>query len=326
MSKVTDSPIIILMATYNGEKYLTEQLESIRSQTYTNWILYIRDDGSTDKTIDILKQYTEKDKRIKLIKDDLKNLGQCQNFNELMKKAKLLSAKYVMFADQDDVWEPEKIELSLNCIKSKEVESNAIQPCLVYTNYNKVDKDLNFIQKRFGHEVKKEDLNIANKLFVQNWILGCTMIINHALLSSSLEISKEAENHDHWIAIVAALTGKVIYLDRPTLDHRIHERNVTTSMKTTKFSSRAARLIKRYKNNALLFEKRQKLLHAVTLQIKKIEMFKGETKENIESYYDLLNLQGIKAVHHARKNQFVATSKMQTLLFYVQLLIRPKYK
>ncbi|MHB9334492.1 glycosyltransferase, partial [Fusobacterium polymorphum] len=99
--------IEILMATYNGEKYVGEQIDSIIHQTYKNWKLLIRDDNSTDKTLEILKEYEKKDKRIKIIEDKKGNLGFVKNFEELLNNSK---EDWVMFSDQDDYWLENKIE------------------------------------------------------------------------------------------------------------------------------------------------------------------------------------------------------------------------
>ena len=107
----------ILLATYNGEKFLKEQINSLLDQSYKNWKLLIRDDMSTDCTMAILSDYISKyPDKIKLLKSN-KRLGPCQSFNYLLQKS---DSDYVMFCDQDDIWLPEKIELSLKKMRSLE--------------------------------------------------------------------------------------------------------------------------------------------------------------------------------------------------------------
>ena len=106
--------IEILMATYNGEKYIGEQINSIINQTYTNWNLLIRDDGSKDKTLNIIKKYEKMDNRIILIRDNKDNLGFVKNFEELLKKSR---TEFVMFSDQDDYWLENKIEKYVEVIE-----------------------------------------------------------------------------------------------------------------------------------------------------------------------------------------------------------------
>ena len=100
--------IAILMATYNGEKYLKEQIDSIMNQTNHDWTLYIQDDGSKDKTLDIIKSYS--DERIVWVDNGLTRQGCCMNFMSLLNK---VESSYYMFCDQDDVWLPEKVQISI---------------------------------------------------------------------------------------------------------------------------------------------------------------------------------------------------------------------
>lgn len=311
--------IAILMATYNGENYISEQVESIISQTYTNWELIIRDDGSTDNTLEILSRYQKIDKRIRIIKDDVGNLGQCLNFNELMKHVKKHS--YIMFSDQDDVWEKNKIEASINAIKGLENTCKKNTPVLVYTNYDVSDSQLNYrkrVYKQNHYEIKHA---IASRLLVQNWIMGCTMIINNKLLKDSIDIPIEAENHDNWIALIASLTGEIGYLDDVTMIHRVHSTNVTTRSDTSKFSNRINRVMKRFQDNEASFDKREVLSHLLK---KQIGLTDHDQNKMLNQYQHLLEIRGIHSVFYAFKNKFYAVNKLQTTLFYVQLFKRAK--
>ena len=212
--------VAVLLATYNGEKYIEEQLKSILDQDFKNFTLFIRDDGSNDGTLDILSKYLNEDKRIKLISDEHSNTGQLRNFSALMDYATKYS--YVFFSDQDDIWNENKISVSLSELKKKENISQG--PLLLFTNYKNFFSDSNEEVQVYNDKNKFYTKN----LFVQNWIMGCTVVINQELLIASLNIPQNAENHDNWIANVAATVGKVHYTDVETMKHRIHENNVTT--------------------------------------------------------------------------------------------------
>ena len=108
------------MATYNGEKYLREQIDSILKQTFKDWKLIMRDDGSKDRTIEILNEYEKKDKRIKVLQDNKGNLGVAKNFEELLKNS---SGEYVMFSDQDDYWMENKIEKYIKVLEKLDKEN-----------------------------------------------------------------------------------------------------------------------------------------------------------------------------------------------------------
>ena len=104
------------MATYNGEKYLYEQIESILNQSYKNWILLIRDDKSEDSTVSIIEEYEKKDSRIRLLRDRKGNLGFVKNFEELLKNSQ---EEFIMFSDQDDYWEKDKIKNYIEILQKR---------------------------------------------------------------------------------------------------------------------------------------------------------------------------------------------------------------
>lgn len=211
--------IEILMATYNGEKYVSEQIDSLLNQTFKDWSLLIRDDNSKDETLNIIKSYVEQyPNKIKLINDNKGSLRAKDNFLELLK---LSTADYIMFCDQDDVWLPRKIEITLK--KMKEVENG---PTLIHTDLKVVDKNLNIIsdsmwklQKLFPE--KKE----YNYLIVQNNITGCTMMINRELAKLSTGKFPNGIMHDWIIGIIASLKGNISYVNEGTILYRQHGNN-----------------------------------------------------------------------------------------------------
>ena len=134
-----EEKVDVLLATYNGEKYLKEQIDSILNQTYQNINLIISDDNSNDSTRKILEEYKKIDNRIKIYLQD-KNLGYIKNFEFLLTK---VESNYYMLSDQDDVWLPEKIEKSMKTLKEKNAD-------LVFGDLEVVDEKLNTIYPSFG--------------------------------------------------------------------------------------------------------------------------------------------------------------------------------
>ena len=134
-----EEKVDVLLATYNGEKYLKEQIDSILNQTYQNINLIISDDNSNDSTRKILEEYKKIDNRIKTYLQD-KNLGYIKNFEFLLTK---VESNYYMLSDQDDVWLPEKIEKSMKTLKEKNAD-------LVFGDLEVVDEKLNTIYPSFG--------------------------------------------------------------------------------------------------------------------------------------------------------------------------------
>ncbi|BCN32043.1 glycosyltransferase family 2 protein [Anaeromicropila herbilytica] len=216
------STIGIIMATYNGEKYLTEQIESILSNTYTNWKLSIYDDGSTDSTLSIIADYEKRyPDKIKGYQNP-KNLGVKLNFLHALKNS---NEDYVMCCDQDDVWLPEKIQLTYQ--KMLELEKKyPNKPNTVYTDAKIVDENLNVMQSSFyktsNLDVRKVDLP---HLLMENKLLGCTIMVNKEVITK-LEIPQNLRMHDWWIGLLSACFGNIAFLKQPTILYRQHAANV----------------------------------------------------------------------------------------------------
>ena len=212
--------IDILMATYNGKKYLKEQIESILNQTYTEFNLLISDDASTDNTMEILKQYAIKDTRIKIFKNE-NNQGLIRNFESLLNK---VTCKYYMLADQDDIWNKDKIEKSIK--KIEDTNSN-----LVFCDLEVVDSNLNLIhnsywkQKGFYNRIIKH--NGFDALYLNNYITGCTIIAKSEILKNILPLPKDAKYliHDYWIALMSSNNGNISYINEQLIKYRQHEKN-----------------------------------------------------------------------------------------------------
>ncbi len=218
---VTMNKIIILLSTYNGEKYLKAQLDSLFSQSYKDFKLIARDDGgSSDKTLEILKSYD-----IELLPSN-ENLGVKSSFETLLKYAfENSDADYFMFCDQDDVWNQNKVELTLQ--KMYEMEKlYKNTPILVHTDLEVVDENLHTINPSFMKlQNLNEKKNRLNNLLIQNTITGCTAMINRDLAKLCLPMSSNAIVHDWWVGLVASYFGKIGYLQQSTIKYRQHTSN-----------------------------------------------------------------------------------------------------
>lgn len=219
----------IVLPVYNGEKYIREQIESIIGQTYPYWRLLIRDDGSSDNTVAIIKEYGLKyiDK-IHVIEDDKRNLGVTNNSFEI---CKYIQSDYIMFCDQDDVWLENKVELLLKYMIRAE-QKYGIMPLLVHSDAVVVDKDLKVINRSFT-ELAGFNRNMSNlsNLLQFNIIQGSTSIFNRELLiklrrlSNCENVSKKTY-HDWWCALVASAFGKIIFCNKQLMLYRQHGKNL----------------------------------------------------------------------------------------------------
>ena len=216
---IENKKIDILMATYNGEKYLAEQIDSIICQTYKNWNLLIRDDGSSDNTFKILKEYEKKDDRIKIIKDKKGNLGIAKNFEELLK---ISSSELIMFSDQDDVWKKDKIKIMLKYVGN----SDLIISDAIVTN-----EKLECISESLFCLVKSKNGIIKN--VIKNTYYGCCMLFKRKILEEVLPIPNNKEIvHDLWIGLISEKYYKVKFIDEKLIYFRRHSNNVTTINKS----------------------------------------------------------------------------------------------
>jgi len=223
-----NDPLIgILLATYNGGKYLKAQIDSILQQTYSNWVLLIHDDGSNDDTVSIIHEYNNKyEDKITYIDDNKQFKNAKMNFDHLFQYAKkYYNFDYIMFADQDDVWLSTKIEKTLKKMKNFDKNNKNIPICL-YTDLIVVDKNLNIIEKSFWKYQKINPMhNSLNRIIVQNVVTGCTIMLNQKAIEIINNIPKQAIVHDWWIALVISAFGKLIPLHETTLLYRQHGLN-----------------------------------------------------------------------------------------------------
>jgi glycosyltransferase involved in cell wall biosynthesis len=226
--------IAILLSTYNGERYLKQQLDSLFCQTFSDFVLYVRDDGSSDSTMDILLEYERKYTNIVIYKDTENNKGACMSFMWLLQK---VEADYYMFCDQDDVWFPSKVQLTLDSIRSEECRSDNVA-VLVHTDLIVTNSTLSIICKSLWENDKTNPLKITRKfLRLVNYITGCTMLFNRKARDLAIIDTKHILMHDFWIGIcVDSSNGVIVSLPVPTIYYRQHSNNaVGASYKRYKF-------------------------------------------------------------------------------------------
>ena len=232
---INKNTIAICMATYNGELFLAQQLDSILAQTYQDWILFIRDDHSTDSTAQILRQYTElyPDKLV-LIDDASLTGGSAQkNFAAILHRvSQRYTFPYFMFADQDDVWLENKIELCIRLMQQNEGDRTI--PILVHTDLTVVDRDLGVLGKSFfDYRALNPNATDLRHLLIQNNATGCTMLWNSALNRLIDLSSDDVAMHDWWVTLTASAFGKILCVKEPTMLYRQHGNNVVGATRVT---------------------------------------------------------------------------------------------
>lgn len=249
--------IDILLSTYNGERFLSEQIDSILDQTIKDWHLYIRDDGSKDTTVSIIAEYVKNypSKITWINESEIVNCGCIKSFEALLASSK---SDYFMFCDQDDVWLPNKIETTFNTILEAEKNNSGI-PIFVHTDVKVVDVNLNVKEEsflkllRFPHSIISTNKHYA-MLF--NYITGCTVMGNAKAREVALPFPNFIDMHDSWIARKTILEGgKVVTLFKATMLYRQHGNNVLGAGNKMSIKKRMIGFVNAYKQYSLLFKK-----------------------------------------------------------------------
>ena len=220
----------ILMATYNGGRYLRNQLLSLQQQTYEDWTLLVRDDGSTDDTVHILREFAKSDNRINIVEEDSgKHLGPGRNFLGLTKYS---TSEYVIFCDQDDIWFEKKLEILVD-FAEKYFVSNI--PCLVYCDaygYSDAEGIITIDSVSLNHAK-----NLREFLFFNAGYQGSSMLFNDKLCKMSAEYRGDYfYMHDDVVSLLAHCFGHVYFLPKKLMLYRQHASKFTRNIDTSIYS------------------------------------------------------------------------------------------
>ena len=242
-----DIKVDIVLASYNGEKFIKEQVQSILAQTHSNFNLIISDDNSSDKTKEIVEGLREVDNRIQVVNNNgIK--GVVGNFNNGLKYT---TSNYIMFSDQDDYWLNDKVEKMLALI----VDNEGDEPALAFSDLEVVDQNLVTIHKSYYISNSLSPINNTKSQFLlwRSTCYGCSVIFNRRLFSSAGLVPDYASMHDHWYAYNASILGKVLYHPDATIKYRQHDNNVVGSHDTGLLSKllRIKKTFKSIKKNVI---------------------------------------------------------------------------
>jgi glycosyltransferase involved in cell wall biosynthesis len=228
--------ITVLMATYNGQRFLAEQLDSLLAQTRLPDRIVIQDDQSTDATPAILDRYQRAhpgliERRLNPVNSG----GSAANFMSAMTG---LRDDYLMLCDQDDVWLPDKIASSYALIRQMEQRWGTACPCLMHTDLQVVGEDLRPISASFKADTfANYDRTTLRDQIIQNTATGCTVMYNRALAELITEVPRDMVMHDWWISLIAAAFGQIDHLDTAPILYRQHGANQigVTDMRTWRY-------------------------------------------------------------------------------------------
>ena len=269
----------ILLGTYNGATFLVEQINSILNQSFTDWKLIIRDDGSSDGTTEIVLDYQSKyPEKITVLENTNENLGVILNFSQLLEAS---HAPYIMFCDQDDIWLAEKVELTLTKMLAIE-KLNPKIPLLVHTDLKVVDDNLDILSDSYwSYQGIDPNYDTLNRLLIQNVITGCTVMINKQLAHLALPIPSTVIMHDWWLGLVATSSGQIHHLKLPTVLYRQHDNN-DTGATAFNFNTILTQL-----HNLSNLNLHKYIFQAKSLLSRYETTLKSEQKELLEAFIDI---------------------------------------
>lgn len=304
----------ILMSTYNGQQFLSEQIRSIKEQSYTDWTLFIRDDGSSDNTKEILKDFERQDSRIHIIDSDKSdNLGVIKSFHKLVNHDR---ADFYFFSDQDDVWLPNKLELSL-----KEAQNYpADLPLMVYMDLKVVNQDLEIMTE----SMVKSQSHHANTELVQelteNTVTGGVAMINHTLA----EMWQETDDilmHDWYLALLASAFGNLVFIDQPGELYRQHSDNVLGARTLSK-------RFKKWVRPHILFAVYWDLIKNSQIQARHLLQMplSQSNRELIEAFVTIMDKPMLERFRILRKYGLRKNNAFHTLVFTTLIVTKFAYK
>lgn len=304
----------ILMSTYNGEKYLEEQIQSIQAQTYKDWQLLIRDDASTDGTTDIIKKYAAEDLRIHWINEgEAVNLGVVESFYKLVYHE---LADLYFFSDQDDVWLEDKLETQITAFNHEPAD----QPTMVYMDLTVVDQDLNVINQ----SMVRTQSGHANTQLVQemteNTVTGGVSGINHALAQLWTE-TDGIIMHDWYLALLATALGKLIYIDQAGELYRQHSNNVLGARTLSK-------RVKNWIRPQYLVAKYWWLIKSTQIQaaLLKNKPINDHQKVLIDQFVTIMDQPFSKRLQLLRENGYAKNKLFHTIVFKTLILTKIGYR
>ena len=222
--------ISVLLATYNGDHYVAELLDSLIAQTMPCFSIIISDGGSQDRTVEILERFCNRfPDRITILPHAEGRLDVRSNFNRLIDAAR---SPYILFCDQDDFWLSSKIEITMARMKLLEQEFGRSVPLMVHTDLSVTDAHLRVIDRSFvaGSGIIPKENDILSLLF-RNVATGCTMAVNRPLYLLASPVPTAAVMHDHWLASVAAAAGHIGYVEDSTVLYRQHDGNAVGAVR-----------------------------------------------------------------------------------------------
>lgn len=297
--------ISIALATYNGEHFLKELLDSVLAQTVSDFELVICDDSSTDSTFQIIAGYEKKDARIKIFQNEI-NLGFKKNFERILS---LCKGEYIAFCDQDDIWTPDHLETLLTNIG----DSDCIGANSLIIDENGTSQSKTFLEYLFIHQPPKNSDELFQHELYSNIIQGAASLIKSSLIKKALPIPEDVQYHDYWFALNAGLNNGCKYIPKVILNYRRHTGNASAYQEISLF--KFFRELRQFSNDKENFY-HERILLLENLKGKNATMQQKKWIDEAYSFFSSLSegTEKIKCVLHFVKNYNVITFSKKRIL------------
>lgn len=308
----TNLDVAVLLTTYNGEKYIDEQINSILRQKNVKVKIYVHDDFSQDNTLELVKKLQNEYPEQIFILESKNNLGVIRSYQFLLDNVK---ADYYFFSDQDDVWHEDKVAEELKLLLNQNINI----PALVYSDLEIVDANLNMLSSSMFKKMNVKSTDKTAMLLVQNVITGNTVAFNSALRNFIIRDFRMEDDrilmHDGWLGLVASIYGKLLFLDEPMVKYRQHGNNVVGANKKKIF---ALFNIKKLKYGVI-----KTILQSQALENKIIKSDNDlltEDKKIVKIYADIISIPRIMRLNYCLRIPLRKQGLLRNILFLLFIL------
>jgi len=318
--KESKCELSVALCTHNGSNYIEQQLCSLAEQSMLPAELVVCDDNSQDDTVEKIRRFSAMAPFKVRIYSNIPGLGVVKNF---ARAVSLCSCEYIALCDQDDIWLPNKIETTMKKMFEVEASEGKDTPILVHSDLKVVAQNCQQIAASFMEYQSIKHLNeqVINSLLVQNFVTGCTVILNRALINRAMPLPQHVIMHDWWFALIAAVWGRIAFVRESTLLYRQHNLNVVGAKGFFSINNimKVFNLRKLDQGVANLF------LQAVVLSKHLDNQEPDATKKVIDEYLQAGRIGGLYAIKVFLINKIYKQGFIRNILYYFTIL-RGSYK
>ena len=316
-----DKSCLILMASFNGEKYIRQQLDSILNQTHEQFNLIIRDDGSSDSTAEILKQYAKYDKRIVILQNGTGKHGAYRNFWTLIHYARenCLNYDYYFFSDQDDIWEHDKLAVMLETAEKQQSE----KPLLLYGDMQVIDRNNRIKYYSLNQVMGIGEISGYSLFFTHGFLWGCDICVNRTLFNKVPLLPLDHPHidiisHDNYFGKYALTMGQALFIDQILVRHRRHSENTTGGYAMALSPTKVVRKV--FPRLDDLAKTHARVYYQTLVYIEQYEKQTGVLPPILQKIKEAINTGGQKMVRTMRELQVRRKQPSRTLgIYYIAL-------